>query len=57
MHVGNAMVPESHPGFGSHCGGSGSGRHNWKTYLAPRPLDIHHMVMMALGDQPIGLAI
>ena len=37
--------------------GSSSRRHDWKTFLAPRALDIHSMVMKAVGDWPIGLAI
>ena len=37
--------------------GSGSGDCGWKAFVAPRPLDIHHMVTKAVGDWPIGLAI
>ena len=58
-HDGNATVSGYHPGFGSSGGGkvAAAGGLTGKTYLVPRPLDIHLMVMKAVGDQPIGLAI
>ena len=31
--------------------GSSSRRHDRKTFFAPSPLDIHHMVMKAVGDR------
>ena len=59
-HDGNAMVLRYHQGFGSSGGGNiaaAGGIHFWKTFLAPSPLDIHSMVMKAVGDWPIGLTI
>ena len=53
---GKAMVSGCQLQFGSSGGekGSGSGGQSWETFLAPRTLDIHHMVMKAEGDRPIG---
>ena len=48
------MVSRYHPGFGSSGGGNiaaAGGIHFWKTFFAPSPLDIHHMVMKAVGDR------
>ena len=36
---------------------SGSEEYNWKAFLAPRPLDMHLLIMKAVGDWPTGLAI
>ena len=37
--------------------GNSSGGSDWKTFVAPRPLDIHHMATKAVGGWPRGLAI